>query len=512
MIPVTARWAAVVASAVALMALVGCTAPTDETATTTVPTITTTVATTETATAGDGVSGAAGLNDPYNPSAGNGGYNVSHYDLDLELEVATGALVGVATIEAVALADLSAFNLDLYKLKVSTVVVDGEKAEYALADGELTVVAELDRGSGFTTTIGYSGVAGQVSPESMRIPNGWLRSNDGLFTVNQPDGAPTWYPVNNHPSDKATYSISVTVDDPYVAVSNGLLLEKRSVDGSTTFEFSSDDPIASYLTVVVVGLFEEEPEAGPQGLPIRNYFSPDITDVERGYFSRQAEMIDFFAGLLGPYPFDSYGAVVVDADFAVAQETQTMSTFGRGILRLEESVVAHEVAHQWFGDSVTPASWKDIWLNEGFATYAQWLWEEHVGGRGAFDSQVERAYRTVSGLNLVTEGVSPELAATLAARQFPPPGTPPLDNLLNPSVYQRGALALHALRTQIGDDAFFEVIRSYVMAYQHQNASTADFIEVAEEISGQDLDALFEEWLLAEVIPALPGFDLVPPG
>ena len=151
------------------------------------------------------------MGDPYSPSAGNGGYNVTHYDLDLDLDVATGELVGLATIEAVALDSLSSFNLDLYELSVSAVAVDGLDVDFGSGDGELTVLANLERGTTFTAVISYSGVAGQVTPNSVGIPNGWIRSNDGLFTVNEPDGAPTWYPVNNHPSDKATYSISVTV-------------------------------------------------------------------------------------------------------------------------------------------------------------------------------------------------------------------------------------------------------------------------------------------------------------
>ena len=510
-------WRAALTAAV-LLALVGCTSETVETtattttATTSPATTTTSVEATEPTDPGDGLAGSAGLGDPYNPTAGNGGYDVIHYDLDLDLDVATGALAGIATIEAVALEALASFNLDLYDLEVSAVAVDGVEAGFSADDGELTVVANVQPSSTFVVTVGYAGIAGQIAPDSVLIPNGWIRSQDGLFTVNEPDGAATWYPVNNHPSDKATYTISVTVADPYIAVSNGLLEEKRSVGDATTFVYSSDDPIASYLTLIAIGLFDEEPEAGPQGLAIRNYFSSEITDVERRNFARQADMIEVFAGLFGPYPFDSYGSVVVDADLSAALETQTMSTFGRGVLGLGEAVVAHELAHQWFGDSLTPSSWQDIWLNEGFATYAQWLWAEHLDGRPALEDKVREAYGAMSGLNLVTEGVSPELAATRAAQQFPPPGSPPLDNLFNSSVYQRGALTLHALRLRVGDPGFFELLRSYATAYRHQNVSTEDFINVAEEVTGQDLDDLFQAWLYGSVVPSIPDLDLAPPG
>lgn len=508
-------WAAL--SGVILVTLSGCTTGTFETTTAPNPPLETTattalIAPTDPNDSGPGTAGSAGLGDPYNPAAGNGGYNVVNYDLDIDLDVATGALAGVATIEAVALDALASFNLDLEGLEVSAVAVDGEEAAFSRQDGELTVEARLERGSTFTVNVGYAGVAGQVSPGSVLIPNGWIRSQDGLFTVNEPDGAATWYPVNNHPSDKATYSISVTVDVPFVAVSNGLLQEKRSDGAATTFVYASDDPIASYLTLIAVGLFEEVPEAGPQGLPIRNYFSPGITESERSYFARQSDMIEYFSSVFGPYPFDSYGSVVVDADLAAAIETQTMSTFGRGVLRLGEAVVAHELVHQWFGDSVTPSSWKDIWLNEGFATYGQWLWEEYAEGPGRLEVRVREAYASVSGLNLVSEGLSPEAAIARAAQQFPPPGSPPLGNLFNASVYQRGALTLHDLRLRIGDDDFFEVLRSYATAYRHQNAATGDFVALAEEIAGRDLDNLFEAWLFGAVVPPIPDLDLAPPG
>ena len=497
----------------AFLALAGCTSATVETTTTTVAMTTTVpVSVTESTDPFVGSAGSDGFGDPYNPSAGNGGYDVTHYDLDLDLDVSTGALLGVATIDAISLDRLSSFNLDLYGLDVSAVAVDGEAVEFSLEEGELTVLADVERASTFRITVGYGGTAGQVPSGSVRVPNGWIRSTDGLFTFNEPDGAATWYPVNNHPSDKATYTVSVTVDNPYVAVSNGLLEEKRSDGEATTYVYGSDDPMASYLTMIAIGLFEEEAEAGSNGLPIRNYFSAGTSSVERSYFDRQADIIDFFAGLFGPYPFDSYGSVVVDADLGAALETQTMSTFGRGILTLGEAVVAHELAHQWFGDSVTPRAWKDIWLNEGFATYGEWLWSANIGGPQVLEERIRDAYGTMSGLNLVAEGVAPELAATRAAAQFPPPGSPPLDNLFNLSVYQRGALTLHALRLEIGDAAFFELLRSYAAAYRHQNASTDDFIALAEEIGGQDLDDLFAAWLFGTVIPPIPELDLIPPG
>ncbi len=499
----------------AALAVSGCTAtrPAPSTTLPSLPTtsVTTTapVTTVETAPA---PAGAAGIGDDYYPTMGNGGYDVLHYDLRLRLDVAAGRLAGVATLEGIALASLSSFNLDLADLDVESVFVDGDPVDFEHAGGELTVFADLFAGSTFEVRVAYAGVAGQVQPVGLRVPNGWIRSGDGMFTINQTDGAPTWYPVNNHPSDKATYTISISVDDPLVAVSNGSLVDQRSDNGTTTYSFSSDDPIASYLTVVAVGVYDIQEDRGAGGLPIRNYFSGGITDPQRDHFARQAEMIEFFAALFGPYPFDSYGSVVVEADLGAALETQTMSTFASGILRLGERVVAHEVAHQWFGDSVTPTRWEDIWLNEGFATYAEWLWIEETKGEAALRQTVEAVYRLVSGLDLVEQGTEPATALILAAREFPPPGDPPPSNLTNRSVYLRGALALHALRLRVGDEDFFEILRSYADAYRYANATTDDFIEMVEAVSGDDVNAFFDGWLLDEIIPSIPDWGLAPPG
>lgn len=503
------RWSLLVAAA--CLVLTACVSSPGASTSTVGPSTLPTTETTPATTVPPGVPGSIGLDDPYNPVAGNGGYDVASYELDLDVDVATGALAGRAVIEAVALDTLSSFNLDLQALDVAVVAVDGEEASFLQDEGELTVTAQVRRGETFTITIAYSGVAGQVIPSAARIPNGWIRSDDGLFTVNEPDGAPTWYPVNNHPSDKATYTVSVTVDDPYLAISNGRLLDQRSAGGVTTYVYGMEDPMASYVTVVAIGLYQAVDDLDPGVVPIRNYFSPDISAAEREYFDDQDEMISFYSDLFGPYPFDSYGSVVVDADLGAALETQAMSTFGRGVLRLGEAVVAHEVAHQWFGNSVTPASWKDIWLNEGFATYAEWLWTARNSEPGVLEMLVEGAYRTVSGWNLVEDGVSPDGAVALAAEQYPPPGTPPLDNIFNRSVYLRGAVSLHALRLEVGDEAFFEILRTYVAAYSYQNATTAAFAEIAEEVSGKDLDALFTAWVYDPAVPSLPELGLEPP-
>ncbi|HMA37881.1 MAG TPA: M1 family aminopeptidase, partial [Chloroflexia bacterium] len=177
------------------------------------------------------------------------------------------------------------------------------------------------------------------------------------------------------------------------------------------------------------------------------------------------------------------------ADLNFSLETQTLSLFGRGVVGDPAGaslVVAHELSHQWFGDSVSLKSWQDIWLNEGFATYAQYLWYEHTHDRAALDTVMQT------------------LRDTLVGQRLPPPGRPPLDDLFNASVYNRGALTLHALRRTVGDDTFFRILQTYTARYRYGNAGTADFIAVAQEVSGRDLRSLFDSWLYADAVPALP--------
>jgi aminopeptidase N len=198
-------------------------------------------------------------------------------------------------------------------------------------------------------------------------------------------------------------------------------------------------------------------------------------------------MLSFFTDLIGPYPFESYGAIVAPENLGLALETQSRPVYA---LRLNENVVAHETAHQWFGNSVTPASWQDIWLNEGFATYLASLWTEHTRGRAAFEAEMNGYYA--------------RLARNGGANALPPPGRPTLTAMWGDSVYLRGAWTLHALRLQVGDDAFFTILRTYYGRFAAGNVATRDFIAVAEEVGGQNLQSLFDAWLYQDALPPRP--------
>lgn len=429
-----------------------------------------------------------GIGDPYYPGLGNGGYDVQHYTIELAVDVSRNFVAGSATIEALATHDLTTFNLDFSDLTISEILVNGGAAAYALDGRELTVTpAEmLADGESFVVIVRYSG-----SPQAIDDPifpfgsQGWNSYSDGIVVFGEPAGAESWYPVNNHPQDKATYTFRITVPERYVVAANGLLQERiANVDGTVTYHYEARDLTAPYLTTVNIADFITTTDEGPNGLPIRNFFPANASQNIIRAFEPQAEMIAFFNSVYGIYPFEVYGAVVVDLNFGSALETQTLSVFGLGAVH--ETVIAHELAHQWFGNSVSLWLWQDIWLNEGFATYSEALWLEHNEGTQAYYDLMDNWY------GFITE------------RNIGAPGTPSPNRLFNAAVYVRGAMALHALRLEVGDDLFFDILPTYYARYKYSNATTADFIAVAEEISGRDLQAFFDAWIYQAAVPPLP--------
>ncbi|MBN2623755.1 MAG: M1 family metallopeptidase [Acidimicrobiales bacterium] len=432
----------------------------------------------------DAGAGAGGVGDPYFPAAGNGGYDVTHYDLDLAWHPDDQRVDGVATISATATDELDSLVIDAIGLDLATVTVDGEPAEATVSgDRDLEVVpaAPIAAGASFSVAFTYSAGPRTIDGADLLDP-GWVADGDEVYAVFEPHGAATLFPVNDHPSDKATYRLRVTVPEGLEVAANGRLTGTTTGDGVTTWDYDAPDPMASYLVQVVIADLVFDETAGPDGLVIRHAFDADVADRYGTSMVRTGEMIDVFDDMFGPYPFVAYGAVVVDDPLGFALETQTLSLFGTDAAG-SEAVVAHELAHQWFGNAVSPASWQDIWLNEGFATYAQWLWQEH-DGNGTVDDFAEAAAGTSGLLDR-------------------PPGDPGAATLFDPSVYDRGALTLHAVRATIGDDAFFTVLRTWVERHGGGSASTADFEALAEEVAGQDLTGLFDAWLRAPRLPDL---------
>ena len=435
-----------------------------------------------------GAPGASGVGDPYFEGLGNGGYDVDHYTLDLTWLADDGRLEGVATIEATATQDLSRFNLDLTGLKVQEVEVDGAPAVIQHIDRELFVqpAAGIAEGASFTTEVTYSGAPEPISEGTTLFDVGWQTDGREAFVVSEPSGAATFFPVNDHPTDKATYTIIVTAPEDQVVAASGLLVaEEDGGDGTRTWTYEASDLMASYLLQIAIGDYELIDGGEVNGVVVRHAFHRSLVGQATDATARTVEMFELLEELYGPYPFEAYGVLAVDEPLGFALETQTLTIIGSDVAsrgRQSDQILLHELAHQWVGNAVSPATWMDIWLNEGFATYTEWLWLERTGVADA--AEVARSYQGRSGLDL-------------------PPGDPGPDELFSGTVYVRGAMTLQALRDEIGDAAFFELLPAWFDVHDDGSASTDDLIALAEEISGQDLDALFEEWLYSDRLPRL---------
>jgi aminopeptidase N len=444
--------------------------------------------------------GAPGLCDSYFPQAGNGGYDVADYHLDLTYDPATQTLRGSATITATATANLSRFNLDFVGPDIESVQVDGQPADIDQHDGELVVTpaSPIPAGTSFTTVVRYAGRP-RGYPEPTDASTGFLVTDDGAIALGQPQSAAAWFPVNDHPRDKATYTIAITVPSDLVALSNGVLesTTDSAQAGYTTWTWRESSPMAPYLATMVVGDYRVH-ESTHDGRPVVLGVHASLPPSVDAQLARTTEVVDYLQTVFGPYPFDALGGIVVDVTLGYALETQARPVYGPSFFRTPVAedpswVIAHELAHQWFGNSVAIHDWREIWLNEGFATYAEWLWNEHTGSPAGAAPTVEGMFDLWYGL---FDDDSPFWEVT--------PGDPGKQHLFDQAVYIRGAMTLHALRRTVGDDAFFRILSEWASRKRNSTATTAEFIALAEEIAGRQLDQLFQDWLYTPRRPPRP--------
>jgi aminopeptidase N len=433
--------------------------------------------------------GDAGLGDSYFPASGNGGYDVERYHLDLRYDPSSGRLDGRAVVTAVATQNLSRFNLDFGALDITSVVIDGNNARWRReAEHELVVTPAtgLRAQHRFTVEVAYGGRPGSGAASPFR------RTSDGAVVVGEPQAATEWFPSNDHPRDKAAYEFAITVPDGLMAIANGVPGGSELKQGWRTWQWREDAPMATYLATMAVGRFRTF-ESRYEGRPVFSAVGAEVPAFVDPAIARTPEVVGFLATQFGPYPFDALGAIVpADPDLSFALEAQTRPVyaqkfFAAGPVDDNTVVLAHELTHQWFGDSVSLHDWRDIWLNEGFATYAQWLWEEHLG-RDTAQQTFDRTY------------ASPPNAAVWT----PPPGDPGAGRLFARSVYVRGAMTVHALRMTVGDEAFHRILTQWTASRAGSTGTTAQFIALAEAVSGQRLDALFYAWLNTVGKPAYP--------
>ncbi|HUC33157.1 MAG TPA: M1 family metallopeptidase, partial [Ilumatobacteraceae bacterium] len=385
-----------------------------------------------------------------------------------------------------ATAPLDVVMLDAAGPVVEAVTVDGDPADFSTTPTELVVPLTSTLATGDTVEVAVTYTLEAKTDDTASFPPlGWYATDQGSYVLNEPDAARTWMPCNDHPSDKATFTFTLTVPSGLTAVANGSLTTHRTEGDHEVWEWEQDEPMATYLVQLLTGHYEIVETTTPSGLPLVSVALPADVDSLNTYLEVTPDQIAFFEQWFGPYPLDSYGLAITDSAGGLAMETQGRSLFSRDDLNgelgfIQQLLLAHELAHQWFGDAVTPAAWSDIWLNESFATYGQWMWFEHIGIASVQDSAD-------------------------AAIGFRPPGatgSPSADDLFSFNVYDGGAIVLHALRRTIGDEAFFTLLRRWAHDNDGQSRRTADFIALAEEVSGVQLDDFFATWLYAEVPPS----------
>jgi aminopeptidase N len=468
-----------------------------------------------------------GIGDPAVADLGDPRLDVVHTALDLIVDDAE-LVAARATITSRLREPTAEVRFDLVGLDVHAVLVDGREVD-AERDGAKLVVplgGERAVGDELEVVVCYQGAPVTIPTGALYgAPVGWSASSGGSFVLAEPEAARTWFPSNEHPSDKSTFTFSVTVDAELVALANGVLVAgpvactaalvadeptpADDLDGggepcggpvpdgggpagddAGTWRWEMRQPMAAYLATVVVGDFERfvHPRAGD--VPVEVWLPSDAPRAASGAFEISSDVVAFLAGKLGPYPFESYANVVLpgrtgDAIMdAVAFEAQSTSIYAEDAI--EESIVVHETAHQWFGDAVTVERWsRDLWWVEGFATYAEWLWAEEQDGFEAYAVRVAAAGDATADI--------PVALADL-----------PEDGLFDNLAYVGGALVFAALRAEVGDTAFFEIVQEFVATHNGGNASTADLVEVASDVAGRDLEPFFDAWVAHPSRPAAP--------
>ena len=439
--------------------------------------------------------GAQGVGDPYYPLYGNGGYDVGHYDLQIRYKPRSDYLRGVATIEAVATQGLSSFNLDFVGLTVRSIRVNGAIAAWSRTKHELTVVpaTPIDNGSAFRAVVRYDGVpVTSFDPFYPDVQVGFMHTPDGAIVLGEPEVAAFWYPANDHPVERASYTFSVTVPDRYDVVANGLPAGTESRGRWTTHVWEAADPMVSYLATIDIGRWIIDSYVTDRGLRVIDAVDPPQLRSAASLLAREEEIVAFLEDAYGSYPFGSVGAILDDyRGLTFAMETQTRPVYSS--LELERGwkrgwgtyLFVHELAHMWFGDLVAVNQWKDIWLNEGPASYAEWLWSDHEG-EGTPQEILEATYEGIPADDPFWDVVIAD------------PGAP---DLFSGAVYVRGAMTVQALRNAVGDGDFWQILAEWFDMNAGGTGSSEEFMALAEEVSGQDLDAFFETWLFTPEKP-----------
>jgi aminopeptidase N len=419
------------------------------------------------------------------------GYDVQHYSFNWKFDTASRSVAGRARVRARStIPSLTVMRLDLANtMSVGQVIHNLLPAAFSHAGGSLDIT--LDRsyslGQEFEVEVEYGGTPAQ---------NLTFDSHGGqpvIYSLDEPVGARQWFPCRDIPEDKATADITITVPGDMTAVSNGLLTETvLNADGTRSTTWEETYPISTYLISVAAtnySLLEETYASASGTMPVVHYVYPELLDLAREDFNRTVSMIAFFSRVFGEYPFlrEKYGHALIPG--GTAMEHQTCTSYpSRCVLGTHQYdwLIAHELAHSWWGDWVTCADWRDIWLNEGFATYSDALWHEDVGGREGLKARMRQFRETY----------------LTHAQPDHPIYDPPEGHLFCRVEYQKAAWVLHMLRFVAGEEAFWSILNEYRRRFGGGSAATEDFIRVAEEVSGRDLGWFFSQWIYGAGLPS----------
>jgi aminopeptidase N len=430
--------------------------------------------------------------DPVYPGYGNPDIDVLSYQLDIGWNPSTKELSGRADLQLRAVKDLSEVKLDFSDAyAIDGVELKGKPGTGTVRGTKLTVPGQVARDEVAGLIVKYHGQPKNVPMPSHRSdsePLGLtITADGGLWTMQEPYGASTWYPSNDQPSDKAFFGVEVAVPEGWSGIATGT---PRPRDATSTFGYRTTVPVATYLTTLAVGKYTKEEVAGPHGLPIALWYRKGADDKALPYLRRSPQYLQWLEQRFGPYPFESAGVLMVPS--ASGMETQGMITMGLPQYGSDaafksgfDADLLHEYAHQWFGDAVTTSNWNDLWLNEGWAQYAQTLYT------------LERDKQQMADWEKWARDTDGRLRQRLG-----PPGKPRADSFAESNVYTCPALMLHQIHKQLGDQAFFALGADWVREKRGTAQDRASFIAFVNQHTGKDFTKLINDWLDAPATPA----------
>jgi hypothetical protein len=448
--------------------------------------------------------GTQSVGDPYLGTLGNGGYDVQHYDLTLDYDPVANTMVSRADLTIRATQGLSEFSLDLRGFPGATATIDGITAGVARLGDKLIITPESGIVSDrvFHAVVDYSGTPAKTQDPDGSF-GGWVPIDSGAFVVCEPQGSMGWFPNNNTPSDKATYNLHITVPDTHTALGNGELTSKvDNGDGTATWNWHMGYPMASYLATATVALLDytksfSATTTGASGNPLEIYnaFESALSPAEKAEVTAGAALqdgiIQIMADDIGTYPFDSTGVVVYrvpELNYALEVQTKVHITW----VPTDRDIYAHELAHQWYGDQVSPATWREVWFNEGFATWWTWYWENQRNGN---PTTVEEWF-----------DIHYNSTAQPDRWNTPPANLPDASQLFAGfPVYTRPGMMLEAYRQIVGHSTFMALQRAIFAEHGYGNITTAQFIALAKRLAKEEsgfeaphlakLDEFFQQWL-----------------